>query len=58
MYSKGNGLCGDDDDDGCESVSHDAFIFSSQGSAAAPWFIIFEYKNVHVLTERHVNGVY
>lgn len=32
--------------------------FSSQGSAAAPWFIIFEYKNVHVLTERHVNGVY
>lgn len=23
MYSKGNGICGDDDDDGCESVSHD-----------------------------------
>jgi hypothetical protein len=56
VYSNGEGRGGDEgvDDDGCESGNHDA---SSQESAAAAWFTIFELRNVFRVIGRCVEGV-
>ncbi|CAJ2632697.1 unnamed protein product [Trifolium pratense] len=43
-----------DDDDGCESVNHDA---SQESAAAASWFTMFELRNVFRVIGRSVEGV-